>query len=249
MRAFRCLRAVSLRVSHVPRHLHLHATALALLIGALAWWPATTAAQAGVSVETRALSRYLFAGLPFSSDWVGQAQVTVTASGFTFNGYANYDFDTEELNELDVWGDYFHAFNDVVGAYIGAGLYNFKNVVEVGEFSATPEIYGGVAFFTVLNPTIYVAHDFDLGDGTHGYASLSHSVPVGTVTLTATGRLAYNADYWRDGSGFSYTDLNVSAGVPFGIFTLAPSVAFVGALDDEDFIDVVVWGVRLRADF
>ena len=222
--------------------------AAALVVGIASLWPSVSEAQVGVSVETRALSRYLFAGLPFSTGWVGQGQVVVTASGFTFNGYANYDFDTEEINELDIWGDYFHTFSDVFGGFIGAGLYNFKNVVEVGEFSATPEIYGGLAFFTVLSPTLYIAHDFDLGSGTHGYASLSHGVPVGIATLTATGRLAYNADYWRDGSGFSYTDLNVAAAIPFGVFTVAPSVAFVAALDEDDFIDVVVWGVSLRAD-
>lgn len=210
---------------------------------------APAAAQVNVSVETRALSRYLFAGLPFSTGWVGQGQVVVGVSGFTFNGYANYDFDTEEINELDIWGDYFHAFNDVFGGYIGAGLYNFKNVVEVGEFSATPEIYGGLAFFTVLNPTLYVAHDFDLGSGTHAYASVSHDVPVGIVTLTATGRLAYNAKYWRDASGFGYADLNVAGAIPFGVFTFTPSVAFVGALDEDDFLDIVVWGASLRADF
>ncbi|MDX1393075.1 MAG: hypothetical protein R3195_01745 [Gemmatimonadota bacterium] len=211
--------------------------------------PGRAAAQVDVGLEARTLSRYLFAGLPFSTGWVGQGQVVVSVSGFTFNGYTNYDFDTEEINELDIWGDYFHVFSDVFGAYVGAGLYNFKNVVEVGEYSATPELYGGVAFFTVLNPSLYVAHDFDLGDGTHAYASLSHDVPVGIVTFTGTGRLAYNAHYWREGSGFSYADLNVAAAVPFGIFTFTPSVDFVGSLDDDDFIDVVVWGASLRADF
>ena len=120
------------------------------------------AAQVGFSVEARALSRYLFAGLPFSTGWVSQGQAVLTVSNFTFNGYSNYDFDTKEINELDIWGDYFHTFSDVFGGFIGAGLYNFKNVVEVGKFSATPEIYGGLSFFTVLSPTLYIAHDFDL---------------------------------------------------------------------------------------
>ncbi len=222
---------------------------IAAVLVASVWSTRPAAAQVGFSVEARTLSRYLFAGLPFSTGWVGQGQAVLTAGNFTFNGYTNYDFDTEELNEIDIWGDYFHTFSDVFGGFIGAGLYNFKNVVELGEFSATPELYYGLSFFTVLSPTLYVAHDFDLGSGTHAYASVAHDVPVGVVTLTGTGRLAYNAKYWREGSGFSYADLNIAAGVPFGVFTFTPSVAFVGALDKDDFIDVVVWGASLRADF
>ena len=202
-----------------------------------------------VSAEAAWVTRYLFAGIPFSGDDVLQPHVIVSTSpGFTFNFFGNYDFDAEEFNELDVYADYFRMLSDIVGAYVGAALYNFKNVEEVGEFSATPEIYAGISIYTTLTPSLYVAHDFDLGDGTHVYFSLSHGVPVGSWTLSGAGRIEYNADYWREGSSFSFADLIVSLDVPADVFTISPFVILQAALDD-DFDDFFEGGLRVRADF
>lgn len=201
-----------------------------------------------VSAEATWNTRYLFAGIPFSSGDVLQPHVAVGIGGLTLHGFANYDFDTEEFNELDAYADYFGMVSDLVGAYVGAALYHFKNVEEIGEFSATPEIYGGISVYTTLTPSLYVAHDFDLGDGTHVYFSLSHGVPVGSATLTGTGRIEYNAEYWREGSSFSFADLILALEVPAGAFTIAPFAVFQGALDD-DFDDFLEGGLRVRADF
>jgi len=226
--------------------------ARALSIVALVVFPGALRGQDAspvtVSADVLYATQYLFAGIPFSGGDVFQPHVAVGVSGFTFNFFSNYDLDTDEFNEFDVYADYFTMLSDMVGGYVGAALYHFKNVVQPGEFSATPEIYAGLSVFTTLTPSIYVAHDFDLGDGTRVYFSLTHGVPLGSATLTGTGRIEYNADYWRDGSSFSFADLNVSLGVPAGIFTIAPFVVFQGALDD-DFADYVEGGVRLRADF
>lgn len=57
----------------------------------------------GTDIEFR--SRYLFAGVPFSTGPVMQARLSLGYSGFTVNAFANYDADTGEFNERDVSAD------------------------------------------------------------------------------------------------------------------------------------------------
>lgn len=222
--------------------------ALGLLLGTGPLWAQEDANPVTISADVLYGTRYLFAGIPFSGGGVFQPHVAVGASSFTFNFFSNYDLDTDEFNEFDIYADYFTMLSDIVGGYVGAALYNFKHVEQAGEFSLTPEIYAGLSIFTTLTPSIYVAHDFNVGDGTHVYLSLTHGVPVGSVTVSGTGRIEYNADYWRDGSSFGFADFNVSVDVPVGSFTVAPFMVFQAGLHD-DFDDFVEGGVRLRADF
>lgn len=189
--------------------------------------PITTTAELNV------LSDYFFAGIPFASGAVSQARVSVaTPGGFTFNAFSVYDYDANDITEFDLYGDYYTQLAPAVGLFVGAALYNF----DLGtSWEATPEVYGGLVFTAPLNPTLYVAHDFDLGDGTHATFMLSHSAPLGTsgATLDLAGNLDYNSDYYVDFSGFAYADLGASLGIPVGPITVSPSFVLLLALDDE----------------
>jgi hypothetical protein len=123
-------------------------------------------------------TRYLFAGIPFAADEVTQAQITVASGSFTFNAFSVYDVDASDVTEGDIWGDYYRQLSPAVGLFVGAAVYNFKIL---GEWDPTAEAYGGLVFTGPLNPTVYFAHDFDLGDGSHAMFSLSHSVPLGVT--------------------------------------------------------------------
>lgn len=218
--------------SRTPRHAV--AVALSGVLLALAT-PSNAQAQSPVTAtaEVNVLSQYFFAGIPFATGEVSQATFTMaTPGGFTFSGFAVYDYDRKEITEVDFWGDYYTQLVPTVGLFVGAALYSFDLVT---NWESTPEVYGGLVLTAPLNPTLYVAHDFDLGEGTHATVTLSESAGLdqGGATVNVTGNLDYNSDYYLDFSGFGYADLGASLSIPAGPVTLAPSLTFLFALDDD----------------
>lgn len=215
--------------------------------------PAPASAQGAplplsVSAEAAFKSRYLFAGIPFAEDEVLQAKVVVGAGAFTFNGFSVYGVEEGDVIEADVWGDYYVQLAPQVGAFVGAALYNFELA---DGWEATPELYGGLTVAVPLNPTLYVAHDFHLGDGSHILFSLSHAVPLGTsgATLGAATNVDYNDDYWVAGSSFAFVDLVLSLGLPVGNVTLTPMFQVQRAIDEERFGDFELFGLTASVAF
>lgn len=222
--------------------------ALALPHGVSAQVPAT------VTAELAFRTKYLFAGIPFSAEQVTQPKLTVGLGSLTLNGFATFDHGPDELTEADIYGDYYVQAAPTVGVYVGAALYNFKIN---GSFEPTPEVYGGVALGVPLSPTLHVAHDFDLGDGTRVLLSVSHGVPVGTTgaTLDFGAGLDYNDSYWEqywqvDGSdsGFTFADVSLALSIPIGPLVVSPIVLFQQAIH-EDFVDDEVFGVTASMTF
>lgn len=213
--------------------------ASAALVCALAFTcvatPDTAEGQSPVTTtaELNVLSDYLFAGIPFATGAVSQARVTVaTPGGLSLNAFSVYDYDAGSVTEFDLYGDYYAQVAPTVGLFVGAALYNF----DLGtSWEGTPEVYGGLVFTAPLNPTLYVAHDFDLGDGTHAALMLSQSTPLGAsgATFDLAGNLEYNNDYYVDFSGFAYADARASVGIPVGPVTVSPSFLVLLALDND----------------
>ena len=202
-------------------------------------------AQVAVSAEAEFRTRYLFAGVPFSTGPVGQAKVTVSYSGFTLSGFTNYDFDITEINEGDVWADYYHQFTDMIGGYLGGALYNFKIA---DDWEPTQEIYVGIVTAFPLNPSLHFARDFKLTKGHYFRFMLSDSRSIGTTTVSATGGINYNVDYYRVGSNFSHADLELTAALPVGRFTFTPKGVFqLGIADDFD--EFVVGALNVSVGF
>ncbi len=197
----------------------------------------------GAHVDYR--TRYLFAGVPFSDGGVVQGTMDLGYGSWTFHAFTSYDFDTEEINEGDVWGDYYHQLHDKLGGFIGGAAYSFKFIPS--GWDLTPEIYGGLVLYVPGTPTLYYARDFDLTTGDHTVLTLTHAIPAGTnVTVQATGRIEYNNGYYRfepSRADFSYADLNVSVPIVLGKITITPMVILVGAIAD-DFEDRVIGGVK-----
>jgi len=210
----------------------------------LASLPVGLHAQSPVSVsaELDFKTRYLFAGIPFAADEVMQATITVASGAFTFNAFSVYDVDASDVTEADIWGDYYTQLSPGVGLFVGAALYNFKIA---GEWDPTVEVYAGLVFTLPLTPTLYFAHDFDLGDGNHFMLSLAHSVPLGAsgATLDFAGDLDYNNNYYTSNSGFSFVAFAVSVGIPAGPLTISPTVLIQRNIDDL-FTDEEVFGVK-----
>lgn len=225
---------------------------LVVLLAVLAGAPA--AAQVDVTVQLDARNRYLFAGMPFAQSGVITSQVNVSALGGYLNAYAYgvYDQKAREITEGDIWGDYYVQASDLVGVFAGAALYNFKIA---GEWEPTFELYGGVVLGLPLSPTLYVAHDFDLTEGTHATLGVSHALGLGGsgLSLDLAGTVDYNDGYYADeyfgaGAGWSYTNVGASVGIPVGRLTVTPFGLLQWALMDE-LTDEEVYGLRISASF
>lgn len=224
-------------------------TLAAAALAAAALLPVGLAAQSPVSVTAQLAlkSDYLFAGIPFATAEVTQATLSVGADALTVNGYAVYDHDAEIVSEADLYGDYYVQLSPMVGAFAGAALYSFK----IGDaWESTPELYAGAVLAVPLNPTVYVAHDFDLGDGTHAALLLSHQIPLTEdgVSLGFGGTLDYNDGYYSPISAFSYMDLAVALEIPVGPVTVSPLVMVQRAIDDS-FVDEEVFGLTASYTF
>lgn len=219
-----------------------------VLLAALACSSTHGLAQtATFSGEVAYRTDYLFAGIPFSSGGVTQATVTMSAGAFTLNAFTSYDHDLSDVNEADVYGDIYVQLSPRIGGFAGVGIYNFE--FDTG-WETTPEIYAGVVLSAPFTPTVTVAHDLNLGDGTHVLLTLSHSVPLGEsgATLDLVGDLDYNDDYWVDVTGFSFADIGVSVAIPVGPLTISPMALAQFGIDDA-FGDEEVLGVSASWTF
>lgn len=213
--------------------------------------------QVSVTADIATKSRYLFAGMVFWRGPMTQPKVTLSSTSgngtITVNGGAVYMYgDFDDFMELDVWGDYYHQINDRVGAYLGAGYYNFKDFLEEGEYAGSPEVYGGIVLYVPLTPTLYVAREFDLTKGTHILLSVSHTIPLNEsgVSLGFAGNLDYNHEYYRPDSGFSYADLTATLGLPVGRVTVSPLAGVqAGIADDGYFGDWGFFGISVSSSF
>lgn len=236
----------------IVQHLRPAASVLLLTLAV----PSVSSAQVPVSgsAELTYKTNYFFSGIPFAADDVTQAHVQVTAGSFTVHGFSTYDHDASDVTELDLYADYYAQLAPAVGGFVGAALYGFKFV---DGWKTTPELYAGLVFTAPLNPAVYVAHDFDLGDGTHVMFSVSEEIPLGPsgATLGLGANLDYNDSYWEDfwlvsgsESGFSFADFTASLGIPVGPLTVKPMIIIQRAIHD-DFFDDEVFGVSASIAF
>ena len=213
--------------------------------------PAETPDEASLTIgaDLEYRSRYLFSGMPFSMGSVMQAKLALGYSGFTFNAFTNYDFNTSEFNEGNVSADYYHQYSEMIGVYVGGANYNFKNFVKEGEWDPTYEFYAGISTNFPGNPALHYARDFKLADGGQILGlTLSHEAPVGAVTIIGTGNIVYNDNYYRVGSNISHLDLSISVRSQLGRFTVTPMITYQEAIAD-DFDDFWVGVLTIHGDF
>jgi len=77
---------------------------------------------------------------------------------------------------------------------------------------------------------------------------VSHEVPAGSVTVTGTGNIVYNDNYYRVGSNVSHADMSISATVQVGRLTLTPMATYQKGIAD-DFENLWVGALTRHGDF
>ncbi len=231
-------------------------TAPAVTLPGLVVLPSEVRAQSPVpiSVELPFRSKYYWAGVPFAAGEVQQVQLSAGLGSVTVYGFTTYDLDASRISEADLYADWYGQLTPLFGLFVGAALYNFDYGEAFGGWQGTQELYAGVVLGTLLSPTLYVAHDFDLGDGTHVTLSVAHGVPLGAsgLSLDLGAEVDYNVEYYTDQTGVSYGALSAALGIPAGPVTLSPIVivqrrlddAFVGWVPDDE-----VFGVTASFSF
>ena len=187
-----------------------------------------------VSADLEYRSRYLFAGVIFSSGSVAQAGLSLGYSGLTFNAFANYDANSGEFSERDITVDYSFHLTEKIGVYVGGAWYNFKNVVAQGEWDPTYELYAGISTSIPGNPTIHYARDYSLTDnGQVAILSLSHKVSIDRLQILGSANIAYNDHYYRTGSNLSHFDLSLSTDLQLGGLVVTPKITYQNAIADD----------------
>ena len=225
----------------------LRARILSAVALATALFAHDVASQAPVSgaAEVGVRNRYLVAGLPFAEGAVTHARAHVAGSGFLLGGLAVYDHELGALGEADIFGEVGAALGS--GALVSAGL-AINNFNFVDEWETTAEAYVVVSLIAPLQPSLMVAHDFDIGDGGHALLSLRHDVDLGVANVGVSSHLDYSRGYYSNVSGLSFGDVGLDVSIPLGRVTLIPFVsmqrAIAGELDDQE-----VFGVSGAIDF
>ncbi len=203
-------------------------TAVALVLGmSLPLGAAETSGSASVGL----FSNYVWRGFKLSESAVVQPSVGITYDGFGANLWANYDTDTNELNETDLTLDYAFSY-EKFSFDVGYIYYALDGIDD------TQEIYLSVGYDILLSPTLTVYYDIDEGDGAFFVASIGHSLEVSKgIDLSVGASASYNANSEYsigDYSAFHNGELSVSLSIPlWKAVTLEPLVAFTFPLSDK----------------
>ena len=201
-------------------------------------------AEGDVSVEVTAdfMSKYVWRGINVTDDWSFQPGVSATYGGFTAGVWGALDMTDEndesgEFIEYDWYVDYSGQISDTIGYSVGAIYYYFPSV----DPSSTTEVYGGLSFDVIANPSLTVYYDIDEADGAYVSLGVGHTIESDdlpcAIDLGATlgwGDSSYNDFYWGTDGG-ELNDLVLSAAFPFevGPVSVTPSVNYVAVLGSD----------------
>jgi hypothetical protein len=197
------------------------------------------------------VGKYIWRGGLVTDDPALQPGVTVGMDKLTLGVWGTIDTtnvngDRNQFKEIDYTLDYTDALPSVEGVTYSVGgiLYEFPTAT--GSKDATAEIYGGLGFDCILNPTVTLYYDVDDADGFYGSLGISHSLDISeyglmedminSLDLAASVGYAdrkYNQNYWGD-SVAAANDFVISATIPVKLCeaaTLNASCNYVSLLD------------------
>lgn len=181
-----------------------------------------------VSISADYVTEYVFRGASFARG-AFQPGIEASTGGFTAGAWFSEplgDLADAAGSELNLYGSYGFDLTDGVSATVGGTLYHFPDadggVFDFGDAS-TFEVYAGVGFDTVLEPSVTAYYDLDLEAFTLE-GGVSHSLPVAeslSLDLGATAGLVT-----ADGGG-DYEYAQGSAALSYAVSDATS--AYIGA--------------------
>jgi hypothetical protein len=193
------------------------------------------------SADVGVFNKYIWRGYELNHDSIViQPSVTLGYKGFSVNGWANIDTDSEadnSWNETDLTLSYETSIGNVT---LGGG-YIYYNVRVDDD---TQELYVKAGYDTFLSPTLTVYRDIDLTPGYYFNLGLSHSINITeNISLDLSGGLGYYISCDKNiveiGTNKKYNGLQdglLSAGLTIPLnkqITMSPSISYSFALSDK----------------
>jgi hypothetical protein len=176
-------------------------------------------------------SKYLFHGVDYSNEKaVIQPEIVATYQAISAIVWTNYDLDTDEFNEIDLYLQYDGEFGPL-GFTLGYAYYDYPNR---DGWDPTQEVYTALSVDILLQPSAGVHYDFDAGEGLYATFGVSHGMEFLAGTLTLGSTLFY-WDHYYEVSGIPSAEFNGTVEYPLGPLTVAPSVSYFLTWDNGDF--------------
>jgi hypothetical protein len=226
---------------------------------------AATQAQAATAVAALDVnSAYVWRGMTSNNGLVLQPSMDVSANGFAFNVWANYDVDDydglaeeNKFSEIDLTASY--AFKlGAVDASVGVIEYTYPSTnPDAGSRSlpSTEEVFFGLGYdlghgFSVSTKVYY---DFDQVDDFYVTAGLSYSYSLNDkTTLGLSGMISYAGENWAEVVGgtdsgfFNYTLTASAKYLVTDAFAVSANINYTDSMDDDVFpdetVDTTVYG-------
>ena len=174
--------------------------------------------------DTTFASQYLWRGFVLNDSPSMQPAIGFGYKGFSVSSWSNFSHQTprgQKWTEHDLTVDYSHSF-DKVGVSVGYIGYAFPDL-NPGEGHRTHELYAGVSYDTILQPTFTFYRDVDQGDGNYFYLGVSHAQDIGKGLVLNLGTgVGLNNKQWIDITTVSNWDINVSVDIPWGKVMFSP---------------------------
>jgi len=208
--------------------------------------------------------KYVSRGVTLSDDPVFQPDVWVSYMNLTVSVWGNMDLtdyngDAGDFNELDFTAGYSWNWGRL-NMEAGGIYYVFPGTGS----DDTAELYAGINYDTILQPTVTVFYDFLEADGFYGTLSVGHSFGLPEVlglepSLDLSAQVGWGTKEFNEFNSGTYhttfTDAVFTAGLPVTVtdnISVAPTLSYSTVLDrtirsKNPHNDNVVWGVILSA--
>lgn len=186
------------------------------------------------------MSNYVWRGITLSHSYSVQPSVGITYGGFSTSLWSSWDSDygnsdQGELAETDLVLEYARSFDklSLAAGYIYYGLDTIED---------TQEVYLTVGYDVILNPSLTVYYDYDIGQGAFAELSVGHTFEFGKITLDLGALASYNFEnevmgFDENGEAFSglYNgSLSASVTVPVTeAISVSPKIAYTFPLSDD----------------
>ncbi len=184
-----------------------------LLLTTFAGQAETTAGSGpSITLESTAVSQYLWRGYVLNSSASLQPAVTLEYAGFTVSNWANFSkrvSHNQAWTENDVTLEYAHQ----LGRFsISAGFleYGYPELA-ADEGNRSHEVSLGVAYSHYLNPSIKAYRDLSLGKGYYYFLGVTHTYALrDRIALTPSAGIGLNQHMYQQATTISDVDCGLS---------------------------------------
>jgi len=150
-------------------------------------------------------SKYVWRGIEVNDEPVLQPSLTLSAAGFSFNAWGNYDLTDggreDNFSEYDFTLSYGTTLDEEEKLYVEVGAIEYYFPPN-GAGNDTQEVYGAVGYDCLLKPMVKVFYDFGEIHGTYAVASIGHGIVLDDeekLTLNLGASVGYATTDYNDG--------------------------------------------------